>query len=158
MNFFFLACVMCLAQINAFAPTPTSTTKPAFVRSQINTERYNIIDVFGSMIQNFGKKARASHILIGPRDWDSEAEATERLIRLKEEIGNDPEKFAEAAASISGCPSGSKGGDLGEFGPGQMVRDFDKVVFNEDVGVVHGPIGTQFGQHLILITERTGEE
>ena len=109
------------------------------------------------MVKNFGKKAKASHILIGPREWDSQEEAKERLIRLKEEIGNDQVKFAEAAASISSCPSGKKGGSLGEFGPGQMVRDFDKIVFNEDVGVVHGPISTQFGEHLILITERSGE-
>jgi peptidyl-prolyl cis-trans isomerase C len=155
MKLFIIACLMCLAQINAFAP---STNKPAFARSQIKTQRYNILDVMGSVIKNFGKKARASHILIGPRDWDSEEEARERLVRLKEEIGNDPVKFAEAAASISGCPSKAKGGDLGEFGPGQMVKNFDQVVFNEDVGVVHGPISTQFGEHLILITERTGEE
>jgi peptidyl-prolyl cis-trans isomerase C len=38
-----------------------------------------------------------------------------------------------------------------------MVRDFDEVVFNKEVGVVHGPISTQFGEHLILITERNGE-
>ena len=154
MKLFLLVCMICLAQVTAFAPT---TNKPAFARSQISTERYNILDVFGSMVKNFGKKAKASHILIGPREWDSQEEAKERLIRLKEEIGNDQVKFAEAAASISSCPSGKKGGSLGEFGPGQMVRDFDKIVFNEDVGVVHGPISTQFGEHLILITERSGE-
>ena len=152
MKLFLIACVICLAQINAFAPM---TNKPAFARSQIKTERYNILDVMGSVMKNFGKKARASHILIGPGNWDSEEEARERLIRLKEEIGNDPEKFAEAAASISSCASKTKGGDLGEFGPGMMVRDFDKVCFDEEVGVVHGPISTQFGEHLILITERT---
>ena len=76
---------------------------------------------------------------------------------MKQEIDNDPEKFAEAVVSISACPSKVKGGDLGEFGPGMMVRDFDKVCFDEEVGVVHGPISTQFGEHLILITERSGE-
>lgn len=153
MNLFVLVCIICVTQIAAFAPAPTST-KPAFARSQIKTERYNIVDVVGSMIQNFGKKARASHILIGPKEWDSEQEAKERLVRLKDEIGNDAEKFADAAASISSCPSSKKGGDLGEFGPGQMVRDFDKCVFNEDVGVVHGPIATQFGQVRIKTVRR----
>ena len=61
MKLFLIACVICLAQINAFAPM---TNKPAFARSQIKTERYNILDVMGSVMKNFGKKARASHILI----------------------------------------------------------------------------------------------
>jgi len=155
MKLILFVCTIFLAQVAAFAP---ATNKPAFARSQIRTERYNLLDAFGSMIKNFGKKARSSHILIGPKEWDSQEEARERLTRLKEEIGNDPAKFAEAAVSISSCPSGKKGGDLGEFGPGQMVRDFDAVVFKEDVGVVHGPISTQFGEHLILITERKGDE
>uniref|UniRef100_A0A7S1BG89 Peptidyl-prolyl cis-trans isomerase n=1 Tax=Corethron hystrix TaxID=216773 RepID=A0A7S1BG89_9STRA len=149
-----IACMVCITQIHAFVPTGG---KPNFARSQIKTERHNILDVMGSMMKNFGKKARASHILVGPKNWDSQEEAKDRLLRLKEEVGNDPTKFAEAAASNSSCPSKAKGGDLGEFGPGQMVKNFDKVVFNEDVGVVHGPISTQFGEHLILITERTGE-
>ncbi len=110
------------------------------------------------MISNFGKKATASHILIGPRDWDSEEEARAQLTRLKEEIDNDPVKFATAASRISSCPSSKKGGDLGEFGPGMMVKNFDKVVFSADVGVVEGPISTQFGEHLILVTSRTGDD
>jgi peptidyl-prolyl cis-trans isomerase C len=44
---------------------------------------------------------------------------------------------------------------LGNFRPGQMVKEFDTVVFNDDVGVVHGPVQTQFGYHLIEITERS---
>lgn len=157
--------VLLFAQQRALAFSPPGAllgnrshdNKPSFVRSQIATQRYNLLDSLGSMIQNFGKKARASHILIAPRDWDSEEEARQKLIRLKDEINNDPEKFAEAAKRISSCPSSKKGGDLGAFGPGMMVRNFDKVCFNEDVGVVHGPISTQFGEHLILITQRTGE-
>ena len=46
------------------------------------------------------------------------------------------------------------GGSLGSFSPKQMVPEFDKVVFNEAVGVIHGPIKTQFGSHLILIESR----
>lgn len=42
---------------------------------------------------------------------------------MKEEIGNDPVKFAEFAGMYSSCPSGRKGGNLGEFGPGQMVKE-----------------------------------
>ena len=62
---------------------------------------------------------------------------------------------AQLAAEYSECPSGSSGGDLGEFEQGQMVPEFDQVVFNEAIGEIHGPIQTQFGYHLIEITDRT---
>ena len=55
---------------------------------------------------------------------------------------------------FSECPSASKGGNLGTFKPGMMVKEFDKVCFSEEVGKVHGPVETQFGSHLILITRR----
>jgi len=65
------------------------------------------------------------------------------------------EYFAKVAKQHSNCPSGGNGGDLGEFSPGQMVREFDEVVFNEAVNTVHGPIKTQFGYHLIEVTSRS---
>eukprot|EP00977_Amphora_coffeiformis_P019330 scaffold7167_cov165-Amphora_coffeaeformis.AAC.11 len=106
----------------------------------------------GSMIKNFGKKATASHILIGPpqsvtgRGMEQDA-AQAKLRELKEEIGNDPAKFAAAAQEYSSCrASMNKGGDLGEFGPGMMVGPFDKICFEEEVGVVHGPVSTPFGE------------
>ncbi|MEM7395028.1 MAG: peptidylprolyl isomerase [Verrucomicrobiota bacterium] len=90
--------------------------------------------------------ARARHILV-----DTEEECTQ----LKQQIAGG-EDFAELAANHSKCPSGVRaGGDLGEFGPGRMVAEFDQVVFNEDVGVVHGPVKTQFGYHLLEVTMRT---
>jgi peptidyl-prolyl cis-trans isomerase C len=73
---------------------------------------------------------------------------------IRQEIANGAD-FAEMAKTHSSCPSGQKGGALGEFSPGQMVPEFDQVVFNEEVGVVHGPIKTQFGYHLVEITNRT---
>lgn len=68
---------------------------------------------------------------------------------------NSSSQFAEAASEFSACPSRAKGGALGTFKPGQMVKEFNEVVFNDEVGVVHGPIKTQFGYHLILIDERS---
>ena len=53
-------------------------------------------------------------------------------------------------------PSSRRGGDLGEFSPGQMVREFDTVVFSAPLNVVQGPVKTQFGYHLIEVTRRTG--
>jgi len=73
---------------------------------------------------------------------------------LKKQI-EDGADFAELAKEHSQCPSGKSGGGLGEFGPGQMVPEFDNVVFNEAVGQVHGPVKTQFGYHLLEITART---
>jgi peptidyl-prolyl cis-trans isomerase C len=90
-------------------------------------------------------KARARHILVSTK------EACENL-KTKIEAGED---FAALAKTHSTCPSGKQGGDLGEFGPGQMVKEFDTVVFNEALGKVHGPVQTQFGYHLLEITSRT---
>lgn len=59
------------------------------------------------------------------------------------------EDFGKLAKKFSTCPSGKKGGDLGEFRRGQMVKAFDDVVFKKEVLKVHGPIKTQFGFHLI---------
>lgn len=73
---------------------------------------------------------------------------------LKAQIENGETTFEEAATSYSQCPSGEEGGDLGTFGEGQMVPEFDKVVFNDEVGVVHGPVKTDFGFHLLEVTER----
>ncbi|MDJ0777027.1 MAG: peptidylprolyl isomerase [Gammaproteobacteria bacterium] len=88
--------------------------------------------------------ASARHILVA-----SEEECND----LKQQIV-DGADFAEMAAAHSQCPSGQRGGDLGSFSPGQMVPEFDTVVFNEAVGEVHGPVKTQFGYHLVEITSR----
>ncbi len=90
-------------------------------------------------------KATARHILV-----DSQVACED--LKGKIAAGSD---FADVARQHSKCPSGRSGGDLGEFGPGQMVREFDDVVFSGDVGQVHGPVKTQFGYHLIEITSRS---
>jgi peptidyl-prolyl cis-trans isomerase C len=90
-------------------------------------------------------QASARHILVATE---------EKCNELKQQI-TDGSDFAEVASEHSNCPSGKQGGDLGNFRPGQMVKEFDTVVFNDDVGVVHGPVQTQFGYHLIEITERS---
>lgn len=90
-------------------------------------------------------KASARHILVSTE---------EDCNQLKQQIEAGAD-FAELAKAHSQCPSGKSGGELGEFGPGQMVPEFDTVVFNEAVGVTHGPIKTQFGYHLVEVTSRT---
>ncbi len=90
--------------------------------------------------------ASARHILV-----DSETFCQE----LKDKINAGEISFEDAARENSTCPSGANGGELGTFSQGQMVPEFDKVVFNDEVGVVHGPVQTQFGYHLLEVTERS---
>jgi peptidyl-prolyl cis-trans isomerase C len=89
--------------------------------------------------------ASARHILV-------ETEDECNTLKAKIEGGED---FAAVAKEHSKCPSGKEGGALGEFQPGQMVQEFNDVVFSAEVNVVHGPVKTQFGYHLIEITSRT---
>ena len=90
--------------------------------------------------------ATARHILV-----DSEEACND----LKKQISSGDVKFEDVAKEHSSCPSGASGGELGTFGQGQMVPEFDKVVFNDEVGVVHGPVKTDFGYHLLEITNRS---
>ena len=90
-------------------------------------------------------KAAARHILVRTQ---TECEALKQQI----EAGAD---FSDLAQKHSQCPSGKQGGNLGTFTPGQMVKEFDQVVFSAAIGKVHGPVQTQFGFHLIEITNRT---
>lgn len=88
--------------------------------------------------------AKARHLLVS-----SEAQCNK--IKAQIEAGTD---FAEMAKKHSSCPSGAQGGDLGEFGPGMMVPEFDAVVFSAPVGEVQGPVKTQFGYHLLIVDSR----
>ncbi len=91
-------------------------------------------------------KATARHILV---DTQEKCEEVKKQI----EGGSD---FAEMAKQHFKCPSGRQGGgNLGEFSPGQMVPEFDSVVFSQETGKVHGSVQTQFGYHLIEITSRS---
>lgn len=89
--------------------------------------------------------ASARHILV---------ETESQCADLKQQI-NDGADFAAVAQQHSTCPSGRSGGDLGSFGKGAMVREFDEVVFRDELNTVHGPIKTQFGYHLLEITQRS---
>ncbi len=89
-------------------------------------------------------KAAARHILVS-----TEAECN----KLKQQIA-DGADFAALAKQHSQCPSGKQGGALGTFSPGQMVREFDQVVFSAEIGKVQGPVKTQFGWHLVEVTHR----
>ncbi|KAL9183700.1 hypothetical protein ACHAXT_004556 [Thalassiosira profunda] len=157
MNRLFLALVSLILVVSSSAFAPSQPATHVVRHANLDTSRGSIVDTVQSLYNNWGKKATASHILFRPSQFP-EDEAKAKLTEMKEEIGDDAAKFAELAKEWSGCPSAKNGGDLGEFGPGMMVKRFDEVCFGEAVGVVHGPISTQFGEHLILVTKRTGED
>ncbi|MCK8676098.1 MULTISPECIES: peptidylprolyl isomerase [Streptomyces] len=89
-------------------------------------------------------RATARHILV-PSEEKAQA--------LKEQIEAGAD-FADVAKANSTCPSSRQGGDLGSFGPGQMVREFDTVVFSAPLNAVQGPLRTEFGYHLVEVTSR----
>lgn len=90
------------------------------------------------------ESARASHILV---------EDEEKANEIYEKIKNG-EDFAELAKEFSTCPSKEKGGDLGTFTKGQMVKEFEDAVFENKVGHITEPVKTQFGYHIIKIEEK----
>lgn len=89
-------------------------------------------------------EVRASHILVA-----TEEEAN----NLRNEIING-KNFADVAAECSKCPSGANGGDLGYFGRGMMVKPFEDAAFELEVGELSQPVQTQFGWHLIEVTDK----
>ena len=86
---------------------------------------------------------QASHILV---------EHSHEVDDLVKKLA-DGDSFAELAQKFSKCPSGRAGGDLGEFGKGQMVKPFEDAAFALDVDQVSDPVQTQFGYHLIQRTK-----
>lgn len=89
--------------------------------------------------------ASARHLLV-----DTEEQCLE--LKAQIEAGAD---FADVAKEHSNCPSKAQGGALGSFGKGQMVKEFEDVVFSADLNKVQGPVKTQFGYHLLEVTNRS---
>lgn len=90
-------------------------------------------------------EVKAQHILVL-----SEAEA----INLKKQIETGEITFEKAAEANSQCPSGRQGGDLGFFPRGVMVKEFENAAFDLDLNTVSAPVKTQFGWHLIKVTDK----
>lgn len=89
--------------------------------------------------------ACARHILVKDKELAEE-------LKKKLDKGED---FAKLAKKYSTCNSAKRGGDLGEFPPGKMIKAFDNVVFKKPVLKIHGPVKTKFGYHLIQTIYRT---
>ena len=94
-----------------------------------------------------GETVNADHILV---------ESEEKALDILSKIESGELSFADAAKEYSTCPSGQRGGNLGDFGRGQMVPEFDKAVFELEVGeVTKTPVKTQFGYHLIKLNSKS---
>ena len=89
-------------------------------------------------------RVRASHILVS---------SLEEANKVIEEL-NKGMDFGELAKKYSSCPSSENGGDLGLFGKGQMVKEFEDAAFSLEIGKNSGPVKTQFGYHIIKVTEK----
>ena len=89
------------------------------------------------------KKVQARHILVGNKDLAEE---------IKKKI-DEGEEFSKLAEEFSECPSKKRGGDLGWFGKGAMVRPFEVAAFTADEGEIVGPVKTEFGYHIIYVYE-----
>ena len=87
----------------------------------------------------------AKHILVDTK---------ELCEQIKNEIDNNELTFEEAALKYSTCPSKEEGGNLGAFGRGMMVPEFEEAAFNLDLNVVSEPVQTQFGYHLVKVEQR----
>lgn len=92
-----------------------------------------------------GETVNASHILV-----DDEDQARDILAKIE---GGEL-SFEDAAQQFSKCPSSQKGGNLGDFGQGQMVPEFDQVCFTMEVGATVGPVKTNFGYHIIRLNAK----
>lgn len=91
-------------------------------------------------------RAEASHILV---------KTEQQALDLKKQIEDGSATFAELAKKHSSCPSGKSGGSLGLFSKGDMVREFDTVVFGDlPLGKVSAPVKTQFGWHILTVSKR----
>lgn len=93
-----------------------------------------------------GETVQAKHILVDDEDKCNE---------IFEMITNGAKSFETAAKEFSTCPSSEKGGDLGSFGRGQMVKEFEDAAFAAEIGHIVGPVKTQFGYHLIKVEQKS---
>ena len=96
-----------------------------------------------------GETVSAKHILV---------ESEEKCNEILAAITNGEKTFEDAAKESSTCPSGQRGGDLGAFGKGQMVPEFETAAFAAEIGQVVGPVKTQFGFHLIKVEAKNEAE
>ena len=156
-------------EATAKMPDAPKTIDEYFKKFPFGEERARAEFENGILIDKMIKAERAK---AGKKDFAAEAkkiigniisnevDALKKIKDLKAQLDKVPaaelaKKFAELAKANSACPSSAKGGDLGEFTHGQMVKEFDEVAFKSPVNTVSEPVKTQFGYHLIMVTKKT---
>ena len=114
---------------------------------KVQVSEEELKDYYEANQKKFEKGATVSgkHILV---------EQEEQCKDILAQIESGAKTFEDAAQEFSTCPSKAKGGDLGEFGRGQMVKEFEDAAFSAEIGAVVGPVKTQFGYHLIKVEEK----
>ncbi len=128
------------------------------IDSKINVTDKMIEDFYNENPQYFKKdeSVKASHILIKQENWEDKekvAQGRKKIESILERVKKG-EDFAELAKTTSEGPSAPNGGDLGFFGPGQMVKPFEEAAFKLGVGEVSGIVETNFGFHIIKVYEK----
>ena len=167
--FKFLMSAMILSGAKQFS-FAFSRQAPTIHRGCDVSMRMGLFDGFAKAFSNEDfkvqdQRVRASHILIKGDDSDEVLKTIRNLLgELKDRtvMGDEslPQVFDELARRESQCPSKDKGGDLGMFGKGKMVKEFDEALFPDDAslappaGNVLGPVITDFGAHIIFVTKR----
>lgn len=113
----------------------------------IDVTEEETVSFYEENAQYFSKGATVSakHILVAD---ENECKSILEAVKAGEM------EFEEAAKTKSTCPSGAQGGDLGEFGKGQMVKEFEDAAFAAEIGEIVGPVKTQFGYHLIKVEKK----
>lgn len=103
------------------------------------------------------EERKASHILVSvaaDADADEKEQAREKAEDILEQVQHDPDRFSELAEEFSDDPgSASRGGDLGFFGRGVMVKAFEEAIFDMQPDEIRGLVETDFGYHIIQLAE-----
>ncbi len=105
------------------------------------------------------EQVRVRHILMKTDENNSQNDAKEKINEVYEKVKKSPDKFSSFAEQYSEGPSSKMGGDLGYFGKGDMVKEFEEAAFSMEVGDISKPVKTRFGYHIIkLIGKKSSEK
>ncbi|HEY2738435.1 MAG TPA: SurA N-terminal domain-containing protein [Thermoanaerobaculia bacterium] len=130
--------------------------EPDRLRDQVNLTDKEMKDYYDQHQDEFKRpeQVQARHILIKVDDKRPDAQAKQEIEKIKQRIAGGAD-FAKVAGEVSEDPGSKvKGGDLGRFGRGQMVKEFEDAAFNAKAGELVGPVKSPFGYHLIQVLDK----
>jgi len=131
--------------------------EPERLRDQVNVSDQEMRDYFAAHKSEFAKpeQVHARHILIKTGGQRNDAQAQQALAEIKKKIAGGADFAAVARESSDDIASKTNGGDLGSFGRGQMVKEFEDAAFGAKIGELVGPVHSPFGYHLLQVLEKT---